>query len=71
MYKVIRLIIARSCLLIFLSEYKNIEEACYFVLLASIANISLKLNDKNIEDLHNQLNEFRTNLLKLLRSESL
>ena len=71
MVKVIRLNKARTCLFKILSKYNNRCMGYYFVLYATTDNISLLLIDRNTEDLHNQINEFRINLVKLLCLESL
>ena len=65
MEKIISLNKARKGLITFLSKYNKIHEGLYFVLLAIIDSISLLLNDRKIEDLHNQINEFGNILLKL------
>ena len=69
--KIIRAKQARICSIKFLSEFNNIDMGLYFAPLPNRDKINLKFVDRNTEDLHNQINEFRINLIKLVCLENL
>ena len=71
MDEVLRLTKARNCLNKISSEYNNLDEFLYFVLLAVIDNIPLLPIGRNCEDIHSQINDFRINILNLLCLETL